>query len=142
MRANIAAAELTRPGRSSLRAELVSRDSGMAGIAIAIVLTPIGTLMKKIQPQCTCWLINPPISGPKASAIAPIAVQTPIAVVRSLTLSKVARMIASVVGTRSAAPMPCTSRAPISSVPLPASPAASDEIVKTDKPIMNSLRRP
>ena len=114
----------------------------MAGIAIAIVITPIGTLMKKIQPQCTCWLMKPPISGPKASAMAPIAVQTPIAAVRSLTLSNVARMMASVVGTRRAAPRPCTSRAPISSAPLPDRPAASDDTVKTDRPIMNSRRRP
>ena len=46
---------------------------------------PTGTLMKKIQPQCRCWLMKPPTSGPKASASAPIAVHAPIAVVRSLT---------------------------------------------------------
>ena len=50
--------------------------------------------------------MKPPISGPKASAIAPMAVQVPMALVRSLALSKVAMMMASVVGTRSAAPRP------------------------------------
>src|SRR6266700_3120327 len=47
--------------------------------------------------------MKPPISGPKASAMAPIAVQIPIAAVRSRASRKVAMMIASVVGTRKAA---------------------------------------
>ena len=76
-----------------------SRDSPVATTAIANVTMPTGTLMKKIQPQWKCWLMKPPISGPKASAIAPIAVQIPMAVARSLTSLKVAMMIASVVGT-------------------------------------------
>ncbi len=110
--------------------------------AIANVTIPIGTLMKKIQPQSRCWLMNPPISGPKASAMAPIAVQAPIAVVRSLASLKVAMMIASVVGTRIAAPRPCTSLAPISTAPLPARPAPSEASVKTDRPIRKSRRWP
>jgi len=107
----------------------------MDSAAIVTATMPTGTLMKKIQPQCRCWLMKPPISGPKASAIAPIAVQMPIAVVRSLALVKVATMIASVVGTTSAAPRPCTSLAPISTPPLPARPAASDASVNTTVPM-------
>jgi hypothetical protein len=95
---------------------------------------PTGTLMKKIQPQCRCWLIKPPISGPNASAIAPIAVHALIAVVRSLASVNVATMIASVVGTSSAAPTPCASRAAISTPPLPARPAASEDTVNNAVP--------
>ena len=109
---------------------------------MANVITPTGTLMKKIQPQCRCWLMKPPMSGPNARAIAPIAVQTPTAVVRSRASSKVATMMASVVGTSSAAPRPCSSRMPISTLPLPASPAPSDESVNTVSPMKNSRRRP
>jgi hypothetical protein len=29
----------------------------MVGSAMAAVITPTGTLMKKIQPQCRCWLM-------------------------------------------------------------------------------------
>ncbi len=61
----------------------------MAATATTKVITPTGTLMKKIQPQCRCWLMKPPISGPNARAMAPIAFQIPMAAVRSRTLSKV-----------------------------------------------------
>ena len=107
-----------------------------------MVITPTGTLIRKIQPQCRCWLMNPPMSGPKARASAPIAAQAPTARVRSRGLSKVATMMASVVGTISAAPRPCASRAPISTLPLPASPAPSEASVNTVSPITNSRRRP
>ena len=110
---------MIRPGISRRRTTDGSRDSRVAMAAIANVTIPTGTLMKKIQPQCRCWLMKPPISGPNASAIAPIAVQAPIAVVRSRTSVKVAMMIASVVGTTIAAPRPCTSRAPISTAAAP-----------------------
>ncbi len=142
MSENSAIAEALRPGTSRRRTTEGSRDSRMEASAMARVTAPIGTLMKKIQPQCRCWLMNPPMSGPKASAIAPIAVQAPIAVVRSLMSSNVATMIASVVGTTRAAPRPCTSRKPISTSPLPARPAPSEASVNTDSPMVNSLRRP
>ena len=125
-----------------LRAAEPSRDSRMVATAIAKVTAPIGTLMKKIQPQWKCWLMKPPMSGPKPSANAPMAVQVPIALVRSLGLSNVAMMMASVVGTRSAAPSPCTSLAPISTPPLVARPANSEESVKIDSPARNSRRLP
>ena len=73
-----------------------------------MVITPIGTLIRKIQPQCRCWLMKPPMSGPKARASAPIAAQAPTARVRSRGSVKVATMMASVVGTMSAAPRPCS----------------------------------
>ena len=98
--------------------------------------------MKKIQPQWKFWLMNPPISGPNASASALIAVQMPIARVRSLTSSKVAMMIASVVGTSSAAPRPCSARKAISIPPLVARPAASEDRVNTDRPVRNTRRLP
>ena len=107
-----------------------------------IVITPTGTLIRKIQPQCRCWLMNPPMSGPKARASAPMAAQAPTARVRSRRSSKVATMMASVVGTMSAAPRPCTSRAPMSTLPLLASPAPREASVNTDSPTMNSRRRP
>ncbi len=107
-----------------------------------MVITPMGTLMKKIQPQCRCWLMKPPISGPKARASAPMADTAPIAVARSLALSNVAMMMASVAGTSIAAPRPWNTRAPISTPPLPASPAASEDSVNTDRPATKNRRRP
>ena len=58
---------------------------------------------------------------------APTAAQMPMAMLRSLTLVNVAMMMASVVGISSAAPTPWTARLAISTPPLPASPAASED---------------
>ena len=106
------------------------------------MITPTGTLMKKIQPQCACWLMKPPISGPNARPRAPVALQIAMAVARSRTLPNVARMMASAVGTSSAAPRPCTARLAISTAPLPDSPAASDAGVKMARPVRKIRRRP
>ena len=117
-------------------------DSAMNGIAIAAVMTPSGTLMRKIQPQCRCWLTTPPIAGPSARPSAPIAPEMPIAMVRSRALVNVATTIASDAGSTSAAPSPCTARAAISTPPLPARPAASEESVKMARPARNTRRLP
>jgi len=82
------------------------------------------------------------MSGPNARAMAPIAVHTAMAAVRSLRSSKVATMIASVVGTSIAAPMPWSSRIAISTPPLPARPAPSEARVNTASPAKNTRRRP
>ena len=51
-------------------------------------------------------------------------------------------MIESVRRIISAAPIPCTVRAPISISPLVASPQASDEAANTTSPAMKMRRRP
>ena len=109
---------------------------------MAKVITPTGTLMRKIQPQRKCWLIRPPSTGPVARASAPAAAQMPMAMLRSLMLVNVAMMMASVAGISRAAPMPWMARLAMSTLPLPASPAASEDSVKTAIPARNSLRRP
>ena len=119
---------------------LGSRDSRMRSRAATMAITPIGTLMKKIQLQSMCSAIRPPTRGPIASAIADTPAQIPIAIPRCST-GNVAEMIESVAGIISAAPIPCTVRAPISISPLVASPQASDEAVKTTSPAMKMRRR-
>ena len=95
---------------------------------------PTGTLTKKIQFQLMCSVIRPPTSGPIASASAETPAQIPIAVPRWRG-GNVAVMIESVAGFISAAPTPCTTRAAISTPPLPARPHASEASVKTASPI-------
>ena len=102
---------------------------------------PTGTLTKKIQFQDRCSVSRPPVSGPIASAMAETPAQMPIAVPRWRG-GNVAVMIESVAGLISAAPTPCTTRAAINSVPLPARPHHSDASVNTAMPITNSRRRP
>ena len=88
--------------------------------------------MKKIQFQLICSVMIPPTSGPIASASAETPAQMPIAVPRWRG-GKVATMIDSVAGFISAAPTPWTTRAPISTPALFASPQASDDAVKIDE---------
>ena len=102
---------------------------------------PTGTLMKKIQLQLICSVRMPPISGPIASAIADTPTQMPIAVPRCRG-GKVATMIESVAGFISAAPTPCTTRAPIRKPAPVARPHAREEAVKIDRPTMKIKRRP
>ena len=71
-------------------------------------------------------MIRPPTSGPIASASAETPAQMPIALPRCLG-GNVAVMIESVAGFISAAPMPCTARAPIRKPAFGASPHASED---------------
>ena len=102
------------------------------------MITPSGTLIRKIQPHRRCWLITPPSAGPPARASAPAAAQMPMAMVRSRMSVNAATMMASVAGISSAAPTPWTARLAMSTLALPASPAASEERVKTPRPNRNS----
>src|SRR5258705_4785518 len=119
----------------------VSRDSLITSWETAMPSTPIGTLTKKIQFQPTLSTIRPPASGPIASASAETPAQMPIAWPRCFG-GNVAVMIESVAGFISAAPMPCTARAPIRKPALGAKPHASDDSEKTTRPTMKILRRP
>jgi hypothetical protein len=65
----------------------------------------------------------------------------PIAVPRSRG-GKLAEMIESVAGFMSAAPAPCTTRAPMRKPALGASAHASEEPEKTARPATNMSRRP
>ena len=79
-----------------------------------------------------CSVIRPPTSGPIASASAETPAQMPIAIPRCRG-GNVAVMIESVAGFISAAPTPCTTRAPISMPALVARPQTSDDAVKIDE---------
>ena len=97
--------------------------------------------MKKIQFQFRCCVIKPPASGPIASASAETPAQIPIAWPRCFG-AKVATMMESVAGFMSAAPTPCTARAPMRKPALEASPHASEESEKMTRPTTKMRRRP
>ena len=119
----------------------VSRDSRIANWETTIPRMPTGTLMKKIQFQFRFSTIRPPPSGPIASASADTPAQIPIACPRCFG-GKVATMMESDAGFMSAAPAPCTARAPIRKPALGASPQASEESVKIASPTTKIRRRP
>ncbi len=142
MSANRASVEVTTPGRSIRWGALGSRDSEITLAPSSMVTRPTGTFTKKIHSQLRYWVSRPPISGPTASANAPTALQMPIAAARRRPASKVAEMMASVVGVSSAAPRPWMARAAISPPAVVASPAASEAPVKIASPVRNTRLRP
>jgi hypothetical protein len=94
---------------------------------------PIGTFTKKIHSQLSMSVSTPPSSSPNAPPPAAIALQTPIAFVRSSSANVVV-MIDSAAGETSAPPSPCSPRAATSHVSLVASPLRSDANEKTATP--------
>ena len=105
-------------------------------------MTPIGRLTKKTHVQWMCSVMSPPTTGPMAKAAAVVAAQIPIAVARSRSSGKVWLMMARVGGVIIAAPTPCSTRAPMRTAALGASPASSEAMVKTPRPPRKSRRRP
>ena len=97
--------------------------------------------MKKISRQDHASTSQPPSTGPSAVVSAEDPAQVPIARPRSPS-GKCALMIARLLGTSSAPPIPCTARAAISTPAPGAIAQATDAAVKTATPIAKTRRRP
>ena len=98
-------------------------------------------LIKNAARQDTVSTRTPPTNGPTMLVAEDAAAQTPIACPRSAP-SKVAVMIASEPGTRSAAVAPCKTRKTISSSIVGASPQRAEQMPKPTRPVANIRRRP
>jgi hypothetical protein len=111
-------------------------------MASAIVASPIGRLMKKIQCQLSASVSTPPSTWPMEAPAAPVKLNTPIALARSLaSVNNVTRM-PSTTAEAMALPTPWTNLAKIS-IPGPvANPASRDAAVKTAFPARNMTLRP
>ena len=136
------AAHSSAPGRSTRRPP-GSRGAAL-GTATRISTTQAaarGMLIRKISRQEPIGSSSPPTSGPSTPAIAPHAVQLPIAPPRSDS-GNVFTITASELGTSSAPAMPCTIRA-TTSTPIDGAIAhASDATPKPATPIANTRRSP
>ena len=95
--------------------------------------SPIGTLIQKIHCHASPSTTAPPTSGPLATARPVIALKIPIAAPRR-SGGKAALSSARPSGISSAAPAPCTARAPISQPTLGASAQAADDRAKRPRP--------
>ena len=114
---------------------------GIAARTSPRVASTSGTLSAKIHRQEAWSTITPPASGPTIAAIPPHAVQAPIAAPRSFG-AKAATMIASELGTMSAAAAPCSARAPINTSIVGASAHATEKTPNAVRPIANTRRSP
>ena len=97
--------------------------------------------MPKAQRQESSVVSQPPSSGPRAAAPPIVEPQMAKATARSLP-RKFALMIDNDVGSINAPPRPCSSRAPINSVPLLDTAASTLASTNTTMPRLNSSRRP
>src|SRR6202023_4394653 len=117
------------------------RDSGTRHNEMAITAAPRGTLMKKTQCQEACSISHPPRTGPKAAVMAVNPDQVPIAWPRDF-LSKDALIIARLLGTRNAAPIPWTQRATINCAMFEERPHPTEAAANTPVPSKKIERRP
>ena len=109
--------------------------------AAAIAAMPIGTLMRKIQRQLQCVLIQPPIGGPRTGATR--AGQVRIAITRTMSSFGVSRSTTSrPTGTIIAPPMPCSVRAAVKLHSPWVSAHRTEAPVKTAMASMNMRRAP
>ena len=93
---------------------------------------PIGTLTRNTQRQLAATS-RPPITGPKAAATPPVAVQARTAPLRRCGGYEASTRLSDV-GVSSAAPAACTSRKAISMATLLAAPQAAEAAVKMATP--------
>ena len=98
---------------------------------MASTATASGTLIRNTQRQEAVWARNPPITGPAAPVSEAKPDHVPIALPRSSPVN-VTLISASDSGTASAAPMPCTERATISTMMLGAA-AHADRRQREDR---------
>jgi len=125
----------------SVRWARLLKDSRTRREATSRLISPTGTLMKKIHRQDSALVSAPPISGPVAMARPAVAPNALKAVARSLpwnswpsSAGPTANMIA--------APMPWTPRSMLSVVVPPARPQASEAAVNSANPAWKTRLRP
>src|ERR1700688_1581557 len=117
------------------------RDSGMCQREMAMTAAAIGTLIKKTQCQEACSINQPPSTGPRAVVIAVNPDQVPMARPRDFS-SKEALIIARLLGTRNAAPIPWKERAMINCEMLEESPQPTEAAANSPVPNKKTERRP
>ena len=99
-------------------------------------------MTKKTEPHQKRSSRTPPRIGPTAAPAAAIALQRPIASVRSRGTSKTERMIASVEGMIVAPPMPMSTRAAINASADGAKAASAEATPNSAHPASRTRRRP
>ena len=129
-----------RRGRSG-RARAGRGVSGTHRCASHTVSAASGRLIRKIQRHDAWSTSSPPTSGPSAAAMPPSPDQAPIARLRS-SERNAPWIIARLPGVSSAPPMPCSTRAAISTSAFGASPHSREARANQIVPMTKTRRRP
>ena len=118
------------------------RYSGTRRGASSTSTTITGTFTRNTEPHQKYSSSSPPTIGPSAIPPETLAVQIPIARVRSAGSGNRCRISDSVDGIRVAPPIPISARAPMSTAALGASAAASEAAPNRPAPMSSRRRRP
>lgn len=136
-----AKASSTAPRTSGTRRRPAARFSTSARRAASTANTPSGRFTRNTHRQPSASMRAPPIGGPRPAAMAPAAPHrlTPCA---RRSAGKASTTSPSEAGTRTAAPMPCSTRNATSSPTLSAIAHSPDATVNNATPKMNTRLRP
>jgi len=129
------------PGTSMPCRTFGSRVSGTYRTATTIAAREKGMLIQKAHRQLKSVASQPPSSGPTAAMPPIIEPYTAKAMARSRPWKR-ALMVERVEGITNAAPMPCTSRAPIRNAGVGAEPTASEASMNSVSPARSMSLRP
>jgi hypothetical protein len=105
-------------------------------------IATMGKLMRKTEPHQKCSSMNPPTTGPNATAIPETADHKPIAFARSIGSMNKLVMIARVAGNTNAAPTPIAPRQKISEFVESENAAIPLHAANNTRPICNVRFRP
>src|SRR5262245_45042593 len=136
------AVTVTAPATSSRRLTALAIAGGISNTDRIRTATPTGTFTRKIQCQVSVSVKMPPSSTPIDPPPAATNPNTPIAWARSAGSVNSVIINDSATADTTAAPRPCTARAPTSMPWLVASPQVADAAVNSVMPSRNSRRCP
>ena len=105
-------------------------------------IATMGKLIRKTEPHQKCSSMNPPTTGPNATAIPETADHKPIALARSIGSINKFVIIARVAGNTSAAPIPIAPRQKINSLVVDANAAMPLHAANNTRPTCNVRLRP
>ncbi len=129
---------MTAPATSRRCAAVATRWAGISTNVSATTAIPTGTLTRKIQFQLSVSVMTPPRSTPIDPPPEATKPKMPIAFARSAGSVNSVIISESATAETTAAPSPCTARAPTSNSCEFASPHASEASVKSAIPPRNS----
>ena len=118
------------------------RSARMSARPSTKVTMPMGRLTKKTQCQLRACVSRPPARRPSEPPATETNTYAPMARARSAAPGNSVTMIARITDAWAAAPTPWSSRAPISSAWVDATPQSSDAAVKMTRPERKTRRRP
>jgi hypothetical protein len=126
----------------SMSDQRLSPTSSGSSFVLRYSVTASGTmLMPKTQRQSSESTSSPPSGGPTTNAVPVHAVHVPIARACAAPVNR-ALIIASELGTRKAAPMPCTHLAATSTQPVGATAHSTEATANTASPERSTLNLP